>query len=139
MPALRGVFAKGTTLKICGTTVCAGVTDFEVDFGEVEDEEDTELSTTGDYKTYQPGWIEPGVATFKIFYSDVEATHKALVTALQGKTVANSTIAFPGTKTIVFPGYVKSFKTTGQVKGYMTASVSVKVSGLPTPPTTYVP
>jgi len=132
--ALRGVFAKGTTISVVAATTPVGVTDFEVDFGEVEDEEDTELVTADSYKTYQPGWIEPGVATFKIFYSDIETTHKAIVTALQGKTVGTTTITFPGARTIAFSGYVKSFKVTGQVKGYMTGSVSIKMSGKPTPP-----
>ena len=108
---------------------------------------DTEDVTTHDqasaFEEVVATILRTGDITLDIFYDPDEGTHDAstgLLTDYEAKTLRNFQIRFPTTGKVQwsFAAYVTGFNPGAPVGGALTASVSMKISGVPTLDGTYV-
>lgn len=124
----------GTTLKKGASTV-AELRDVNGVDMTAETIDVTTLSSTGGYREFISGFIDPGeVAISGFFYPGDTNGQYAMHTAFDGKTIDTYTITFPASMgtTWTFTGYVTKFKTGAVVEGAVTFEASLKISGKPT-------
>jgi predicted secreted protein len=83
--------------------------------------------------------LRSGEVTLDIVYDPAADTHDAtggagLLTRLENRTLTNFSLVFPDTAntTWAFNGYVNGFEPGEPVEGALTASVTVKISSVPT-------
>ena len=83
--------------------------------------------------------LRSGDGTINIVYDPAADTHDAtagagLLSRLEGKIYTNFSLVFPdtGSTTWAFDGYVTGFNPDAAHDGALTASLSIKVSGVPT-------
>ena len=107
---------------------------------------DTEDVTTHDqasaFEEVVATILRTGDVTLDIFYDPDAATHNAtagLLNDYENKTKRNFQIRFPSTGKVQwsFAAYVTGFNPGAPVGGALTASVSLKISGVPTLDGTY--
>lgn len=107
---------------------------------------DTEDVTTHDqasaFEEVVATILRTGDITLDLFYDPDEGTHDAttgLLTDYEAKTLRNFQIRFPSTGKVQwsFAAYVTGFNPGAPVGGALTASVSLKISGVPTLDGTY--
>lgn len=134
----------GTLLKIGdgGTPTENFTTIFEVlDIKPPPIERDTEDATNhsspGGWEEWIPTIKKGGEVTFDINWDPAHATHSfttGLLKDLDDGTKRNFQVVFPdtGNTTWSFPAYVTKFEPDAPVKGKLTASVTLKISGQPT-------
>lgn len=87
------------------------------------------------HKEFIVGLLEGGDLKAKIFYDPLEATHTALVTAMQARAMDTWTLTPPavivGAASWTFTGVLTQFDTKAKVKDAIEADITVKVSGKP--------
>lgn len=108
---------------------------------------DTEDVTTHDqasaFEEVVATILRTGDITLDLFYDPDGGTHDAtagLLNDYENKTLRNFQIRFPSTGKVQwsFAAYVTGFNPGAPVGGALTASVSLKISGVPTLDGTYV-
>ena len=125
--AATPISAYGTTLTMTSAGLVAGVKSLSgpgvsVDMLDVS----THDAGTG-YRTYVPGLADGGELTLEIVFDDAnEVLWKAEVRA----AVDTYTIVWPATITWVFSGLLTGFEPSAAVDGDLSATITVKVTGV---------
>ncbi len=96
--------------------------------------EDTTTHDSGGWAEYSATLLDGGEVTFDILYDPADATHDnstGLVAALTAKAAKNFKVVFPDadTTTWSFAALVTNFQPSGSVKGMLSASVTLKITG----------
>lgn len=139
MPA---VFAQGTLLKKGDGggpevfTTVAMVKSITGPTLQGEDIDITNQDSPGGFREFINGLIDPGELSFEINYDPGDATHDAatgLLGDLTSRSVINWELIFPDTGSTkwTFSGSVKSFEANIPVDDVLSASITIKITGLP--------
>ena len=139
MPAISSF---GTLLKIgdgAATevfTTIAGVMDISGPTQSLGTQEVTPQTAPNSARVFIATLLDGGEVTFDINYEPAGATHDqttGLIKVQTDKTLNNFECVFPdaATTTWSFAAFVASFEPTAPVDGALTASVTLKISGLP--------
>lgn len=95
----------------------------------------TNHSSTSGWKEYVGGLNDGGEVTFEVNYLPTNATHNAtagVLNDLENRTLRNFQLVFPGSTTWSFAALVTKFEPSAPVDGVLRASISLKLSGVPT-------
>jgi len=141
--ATNATFGKGTllqretapasgvyeTIAECKTISGPGLEADEIDV--------TNQDSSGSLREYLRGLINPGEITTEVNFDPNDSTHDGstgMFADLLAGTVRNWKIVFPTTPTatLAFTAFVKSFPLTAPVDNVLSASLTLKVTGLPT-------
>lgn len=122
--------ALGTTLVIGSTTV-GGLTSISGVELSADTIDVTTLDSTGGYREFINGFIDPGEVTAEGYLSDLGTNEETLI-GLVGGADQECTITFPGGAKWEFDGIVTGFSTNAELEDPLSFSITVKVSGKPT-------
>jgi len=127
-----------TAVDTFGTTISLNATPI----AQVQDIDGPNLSTDTDEITNHssPDGVEEFIATIKrtgevsfpLVFNPSDASHAALFTAWESKTLDAYIITFPDGSTWEFDAYVIGFANTAPVAGHLSADVTLRPSGSPT-------
>jgi predicted secreted protein len=98
----------------------------------------TSHDSTGAWEEVVVSVLRSGELTFDIVYDPANATHKyatgGLLDDLADRTATTYTLVFPDTAATewTFSAYVVGFEPAMPHEGALTASVSIKITGVPT-------
>jgi predicted secreted protein len=92
-------------------------------------EEVTNQSSTA--AEFVAGVPDSGEVAFDMNYDPADTGHQGLITDMTSRTLRNFKIVFPdtGSAEYAFAAFVTKFETDMKVKGALTASVTLKISG----------
>lgn len=92
-------------------------------------EETTHQASTS--AEYVAGVPDAGEISFDMDYDPSDTQQQGLVTDMTGRTLRNFKVIFPdaGAAEYAFAAFVTKFETDMKVKGALTASVTLKISG----------
>ncbi len=118
-------------------TEIAGVTNIGGPGITLDTEDVTTHDSTGAWEQIVPTILRTGEISLDIVYDPVGGTHDAttgLVKQAESKTSANYKLIFPDTAHTEwsFAAYVTSFEPGAPADGALTASVKLKINGIPT-------
>ena len=120
--------AFGTTLTMSGAK--AGITSLSGPGIKIDMIDTTSHSSTSAYRTFVEGLVDGGEISMDIIFDDTnELAWKALVRE-GGATGTATTIVWPGTITWAFYSFLTSFEPTAPHDGSLTASITIKVTGV---------
>jgi len=96
--------------------------------------ESTHTESANAAKEYIAGLIDGGEISVDLNFLPANATHTSLISDWQNRTLRNFQIVWPDTAntTWSFAGFVTNYEPSSPIEDRMTASVSVKLSGIPT-------
>lgn len=139
---MTAIASFGTLLKIGdgataeAFTTIAEVMDISGPSQTLATAETTSQTSANKARTFIGTVLDGGEVTFDINYEPAGATHDqttGLIKDQTDMTVRNFELVFPdaGTTTWSFAALVTNFEPTAPVDGALTASVTLKISGLP--------
>ena len=97
---------------------------------ETSEVEATTLDSTGAYREFLLGLIDPGNVSFEIAWDPSQATHTDLTDAINSRTLMNWKLVLPTTtQTATFTGRVQSLSPAVPFDDLLTASVGVRITG----------
>ena len=97
---------------------------------ETSEVEATTLDSTGAYREFLLGLIDPGSLTFEIAWDPAQVTHIDLTDAVNSRTLMNWKLVLPTTtQTATFSGRVQSMSPTVPFDDLLTASLGVRITG----------
>jgi len=130
--------SNNTTAGVALTTV-AQVTNVSGPSLTLDSEDVTCHDSTSAFEEVVGTILRGGEMTLDIVYDPADDTHDAtagsgLLSRLEGRALTNFSLIFPdtGSTTWAFDGYVSGFEDSAAVDGALTASVTVKLDGVPT-------
>lgn len=127
--------AYGTALKKDGTAF-AGVTSISGPGLKLDTADVTSHDSTSAWEEAVGTILRSGEIKLDIVYDPANATHKyaagGLLYILNARTSAEYTLVFPGSVTWTFNAFVTGFEPSAAVDGALTASVTFKLTGVPT-------
>jgi len=132
-----GIHAHGTLLKNDGTTV-AEVLDISGPGLSADAIDMTSHDSTDGYMEAVQGIKDGGEVSFDINFVPTGTTHKnasgGLLYEYEQGTESTWSVVFPdgSSTTWTFPGFITGFEPKAPVKGKLSASVKIKLSGKPT-------
>ena len=94
----------------------------------------TDHSSPSGFREFIGGLKDAGEISGELHYDSANATHNAtagLIKELKDGTVKNYQILFPDASTVTFAALVTAFEMAAPVDGKLTASFTLKISGLP--------
>jgi predicted secreted protein len=96
--------------------------------------ESTHTESTGANKEYIAGLKDAGEISADLNFLPANATHTGLIADQTARTLRNFQIVWPDTATTTwsFSAYVTNYEPAAPLEDRMTASVSLKISGVPT-------
>ena len=132
---MTGDAAFGTQFKK-GATVLARVTNISGGGVSLDVEDVTAHDSTDGFEEVVATILRSPEIRLEINYDPSNATHKQLLTDMIAKTpVTTYTIVFPGTEIWAYAGaYVTGFEPSEPVAGKISAVVTIKPTGVVTPP-----
>lgn len=151
MAAPRKMIGLGCTLGMAATSstpasydTLAGLISFPGPTASADDVDTTTLDnstsvTSGAWKTFQRGQVDPGEVTATLSYSSTESVNKKLGTAFKTGSIRKWSVGFPSTTITAetFTGYIKSMgREIGGAGSMITRTLTIKVTGNPGFPTT---
>lgn len=150
MSAPRKMIGLGCTLGMSessGTSVyttLAGVVSFSGPNATADDADTSTLdnstsTTSGAWKTFQRGQVDPGEVAVTLSYSSTESANKKLGTAFKAGNVRRWKVTLSSTSvgTENFAGYIKSMgREIGGAGSMITRTLTIKATGNPGFPTT---
>jgi predicted secreted protein len=151
MAAPRKMIGLGCTLGMAATSTTpasydtlAGLISFSGPAATADDVDTSTLDnstsiTSGAWKTFQRGQVDPGEVSATLSYSSTESVNKKLGTAFKAGTVRKWKVAFPTTSVSAetFNGYIKSMgREIGGAGSMIQRSITIKVTDNPGFPST---
>ena len=132
---MTGDAAFGTQFKK-GATVLARVTNISGGGVSLDVEDVTAHDSTDGFEEVVATILRSPEIRLEINYDPSNATHKQLLTDMIAKTpVTTYTIVFPGAEIWAYAGaYVTGFEPSEPVAGKISAVVTIKPTGVVTPP-----
>ena len=132
---MSGNAAFGTQFKK-GATVLARVTNITGGGLTLDVDDVTAHDSTGAFEEVVATILRSSEIKLDINYDPSNATHKQLLTDMIAKTkVTNYTIVFPNAEVWAYAGaYVVGFDPSEPVAGKIAATVTIKPTGVVTPP-----
>ena len=96
--------------------------------------ESTHTESANAAKEYIAGLLDGGEVSADLNFLPGNATHTGLVADWQARTLRNWEVIWPdtGSTTWSFAAFVTSYEPSAPIEDRMTASVSLKLSGIPT-------
>jgi predicted secreted protein len=135
------IFGKGTKFQVedapaAGTyTTIAEVKTISGPSFEAEEIDVTNHDSTGDFREFIRGLIDPGEITFEINYQPDDALHQQLFDDLAAGTKRNYKMLFdqmtPTKYQMDFEAFIRSMPITAPVDNVLSANVTVRVTGQP--------
>lgn len=129
--------AYGTEFKR-GATEIAQVKNISGPGLSLDTEDVTSHDSTSGWEEVVGTILRSGEVTLEIVYDPAAATHKyasgGLLYDLVSRTATTFSIVFPGAATWSFSALVTGFEPSAPVEGALTASVTLKVTGVVTLP-----
>lgn len=112
-------------------TLIAGVRDISGPSAGLSTVDATAHDSANRWREFVPGLLDGGEVSFEIVYDPGAATHTTLSGALTGATEESFELVLQDTSSTKyeFSGYVTGFETGNPVEGYLSANVTIKVSG----------
>ena len=91
----------------------------------------THMESPSSYREMKPSFKDGGEVTFDVNFLPANATHTALTTDFEAKTLRNFKITWPNTGATVwsFSAYVTGFQPSAAIDDMLSASVTLKISG----------
>ena len=127
--------AYGTLLKRVATTI-AQVSNISGPGLSLDTEDVTTHDSTGAWEEVVGTILRSGEVTLEIVYDPAAATHKnaagGLLHDLASRAAVAYVLVFPSAAEWSFNALVTGFEPSAPVDGALTASVSMKVTGVPT-------
>jgi hypothetical protein len=124
--------AIGTKLARNGTVI-ALMSDIEGPGLKGDTIDTTNHDNPDNHKEFIVGLLEGGDVKGKIFFDPSDGTQTGLITSLQGRTLDNWTVTYPGvTNGWTFTGLLTQFDVKAKVKDALEADITIKVSAKPT-------
>lgn len=151
MAAPRKMIGLGCTLGMAATSTTpasydtvVGLISFSGPSASADDVDTSTLdnstsTTSGAWKTFQRGQVDPGEVTATLSYSSTESVNKKLGTAFKAGTVRQWKVGFPSTSVTAetFDGYIKAMgREIGGAGSMITRTLTIKVTDNPGFPTT---
>lgn len=95
----------------------------------------TSHDSAGAFKEYVTGLLDSGEVTFDVFWDPDTATHVALRADLLSRVRRNFKLLWGSAplETWDFAGQITRFAPSAPVDGMLAASITIKVTGAPTP------
>jgi len=126
--------STNTTAGVAGVELAA-VTNFDGPELSVDTEDVTTHDSTGAWEEVVATILRSGEMSIDIVYDPAGGTHDAtsgLVYRYENKIKSFFDFIFRGTNNWTFAGYITGFSPTAPVGGALTASVTIKIDGVPT-------
>ena len=97
------------------------------------DVDTTTLDSSSNFRTFEPGLLDPGELTISMIYDPTDVGHKRLTRYMGSRINANFKVCETSTAGAVqsFSGYVKGMSREIPMDDVITCDVTIKVSGLP--------
>lgn len=142
---MANVLGHGTTITFGTSAFTATLTNLSGPNMSIDDVDVSHMGTTLRVKEYTPGMLEPGEISCDVLFDPSQLkdappfsdNYIASGWSNAASETESITIQWPpaagettGAKT-VFDGYIKSIEPTTPLDGVVTASMTVKVSGIP--------
>ena len=91
----------------------------------------TTLDVTGGYETFVMGLKKPGTVSFLLMWDPGDATHQALFSDYDNKTLRNFEVVWPdlGSETFSFSAYVKMAQGKAEPNTPLTMQMELQISG----------
>lgn len=118
-------------------TTIAGVRDISGPSLELGTEDVTNHSSTSGYRQFVATVLGAGEVTFDLNFDPDEAQHgvpSGLIDDMRDKTLQQFNLVFPDLTATAWPftAYVVAFESSAPVEGALSASVTLRISGVPT-------
>ncbi|MCL2171499.1 MAG: hypothetical protein FWB71_05040 [Defluviitaleaceae bacterium] len=133
----RASRAVGTRLRVEATPpyFIAGLTNVDTPDLAQEELEDTTLDSDGGYRTYVPGFKDPGSAPLEgFYYAEPESGQRNLYDLYESGEAIDFATIFPDHLQTVwkYSGFISAFKIGGmEVDGLIPFTATVRISGKP--------
>jgi Lambda phage tail tube protein, TTP len=131
----EAVATLGTVLRRNGTAI-AQVQDIEGLDLTTDTDEITNHDSPGGVEEFIPTIKRTGEVTFPLVFIFSEPTHDhttGLLKAWEDRSLDDYEMEYPDGSGWMFAAYVTGFKTGAPVDGHLSADVTLRVSGAPTP------
>ncbi len=141
---IEGLSSFGTLLKIgdgvVGTesfATIAKVRDISGPQLSLDTDEVTNQDSPGGWEEFVATILRTGQVTFDLVFIPTEETHDpqtGLIADMKNRVLRNFQLVFPDSTstTWAFSAYVVQFQPSAPVQGHLSASVALKISGMPT-------
>ena len=130
-----GIAAFGTQFKK-GSTVITKITNISGGGVTLDVEDTTAHDSTSGFEEAVPTVLRSGEIKLDINYTPNDATHKQLIADMIAKTLVTTyTMVMPGGEVWAYAGaYVTNFEPAAPHAGKLTATITIKPTGVVTPP-----
>jgi Lambda phage tail tube protein, TTP len=115
-----------------GFTTVLDVMDLSAPGISLDTEELTNHSQTDFYRKFGGTLLDAGEVSATVLYDPANATHVALVTDIQARTLRNFLMEFPGATTNArwsFSGFITQFQPETPTDAHLKASITIKITG----------
>lgn len=133
MAKLIGYGSVLTTTTSTGTREIGQIRSISGPAGSGTDVDTTTLDTTGKFRTFARGPVDPGTVTLSLVYDPTLASHQELGTLYASGTAKNWTVYHGSStgNTDIFSAYISSMSREIPLDDVISCDVVLKVSGHP--------